>query len=125
MGCNRHSTRWVPPALAAMEAEYPDVFAVVLKARAAAAERDEAQAADQARKAAALDLQAPAAILAGLAAAGVQLAVDPDGQIVAPAGAILTAEDRDQVARFKAPLVAALRAEAAARAAASRPMVIA
>lgn len=109
----------------ALAKHHPDVWGALLKAREMQAARAVAHDAAQAASRAEAVRRAPAELLARLVNAGVALDVDRAGSIVAPAGASLTAMDREQLARFKPEVVGLLKVAATARADAARPVVIA
>lgn len=99
------------PVYLQMEQRRADVAAMVVKA-------DEQKTAER-------EALAPAQILAHLRASGIELAVDKAGNLTAPAGAALSDDQRIEVSQFKGGLVSLLKVEAANRAEAARPVVIA
>jgi hypothetical protein len=117
--------RWVPEAWARLASDHPELHSILIEAQTAQSQRAARLAAIEAQTQAARDAKAPAELLIRLRAAGIELDLDRAGHITAPAGAVLTAEDRAQIARHKPGVMALLKAETAAAAEAARPLVIA
>lgn len=113
----------VPLAEAALEADYPAVWAVLGRVRQASADHEARMEAAQAILRAEAERNAPVRLLADLRLFGIEIAADAAGNITAPPGTILTIEQRANVLRYKTALVDLLRAEAKAKAA--KPMVLA